>query len=212
MDGSPPGSSVHGVLQARILEWVSIPFSSRSSQTTDRTQVSRTGGEFFTDWAPRETQKINFRVIAGLWVLIVKKGKWKSLSRLHLFTTSRSVLWWVTQKFHSEFGSFQLITGGKRGLAVWRTSSCGPVIIHCPRLSTYFSTFANETFNLMCIHTLYHYVKYQLYFILNTVSKRFLALYDNLSACQCRREKRCGLNPWVGNIPGRRKWLLTPVW
>ena len=32
MDGSPPGSSVHGILQARILEWVAIPFSRGSSQ------------------------------------------------------------------------------------------------------------------------------------------------------------------------------------
>ena len=35
MDGSPPGSSVHGILQARILEWISIPFSRGSSQPED---------------------------------------------------------------------------------------------------------------------------------------------------------------------------------
>ena len=40
MDHSPPGFSVHGILQARILEWVAIPFSSRSSQPRDQTQVS----------------------------------------------------------------------------------------------------------------------------------------------------------------------------
>ena len=40
MDSSPPGSSVHGILQARILEWVAIPFSRGSSQPRDRTQVS----------------------------------------------------------------------------------------------------------------------------------------------------------------------------
>ena len=31
------------------------------------------------------------------------------------------------------------------------------------------------------------------------------------STCQCRRCKRCGLDPWVGKIPWRRKWQLTPV-
>ena len=31
------------------------------------------------------------------------------------------------------------------------------------------------------------------------------------SACQCRRGKRCGLDPWVGTIPWRRKWQSTPV-
>ena len=40
MDGSPPGSYVHGIFQARILEWVAISFSGRSSQPRDRTQVS----------------------------------------------------------------------------------------------------------------------------------------------------------------------------
>ena len=40
MDRSPPGSSVHGILQARILEWVGIPFSRGSSQPSDRTCVS----------------------------------------------------------------------------------------------------------------------------------------------------------------------------
>ena len=40
MDGSLPGSSVHGILQARILEWVVLPFSEGSSQPRDRTHVS----------------------------------------------------------------------------------------------------------------------------------------------------------------------------
>ena len=39
---------VHGILQARILEWVAIPFSRESSQTKDRTQVSHIAGRFFT--------------------------------------------------------------------------------------------------------------------------------------------------------------------
>ena len=39
MDCSPPGSPVHGISQARILEWVAIPFSSRSSQSRDRTCI-----------------------------------------------------------------------------------------------------------------------------------------------------------------------------
>ena len=43
MDCSPPGSSVHGILQARILEWVAIPFSRISSQPRDQTCVSSIG-------------------------------------------------------------------------------------------------------------------------------------------------------------------------
>ena len=48
MDCIPPGSSVHGIFQGRILEWVAFPFSRGSSQPRDRTQVSRTAGGFFT--------------------------------------------------------------------------------------------------------------------------------------------------------------------
>ena len=54
MDCSLPGSSVHGVLQARILEWVAMPSSRGSSPSRDWTQVSCTAGGFFTDWATRE--------------------------------------------------------------------------------------------------------------------------------------------------------------
>ena len=48
MDCSPPGSSVHGILRAGILEWVAIPFFRGSSQPRDRTRVSCTAGRFFT--------------------------------------------------------------------------------------------------------------------------------------------------------------------
>ena len=56
MDCSTPGSSVHGILQARILEWVAMPFSKRSSQPRDWTQVSCIVGVFFTVWATREAR------------------------------------------------------------------------------------------------------------------------------------------------------------
>ena len=45
------GSTVHGILQARILEWVAISFSRGSSQPMNQTQVSRIAGRFFTNWA-----------------------------------------------------------------------------------------------------------------------------------------------------------------
>ena len=57
MDCSLPSSSVHGILQARILEWVAIPFSRGSSQPRDRTQVSCIAGGFFTTWTTREAPK-----------------------------------------------------------------------------------------------------------------------------------------------------------
>ena len=59
----------HWILQARILEWVAVPFSRGSSQSRNRTQVSRIAGGFFTSWVTREARK------------------WKSLSHVQLFTT-----------------------------------------------------------------------------------------------------------------------------
>ena len=57
MDCSPPCSSIHGVFQARVLEWVAIPFSRASSQPRDITWVSHTAGRFFTLWATREADR-----------------------------------------------------------------------------------------------------------------------------------------------------------
>ena len=54
MDCSPPGSSVHGIFQARVLEWVAIPFSRGSSQPRDWTLVSSIADRCFPIWATRE--------------------------------------------------------------------------------------------------------------------------------------------------------------
>ena len=51
---SPPDSSVYGIFQARILEWVAISFSRGSSQPRDQTQLSRIAGRCFNLWATRE--------------------------------------------------------------------------------------------------------------------------------------------------------------
>ena len=60
MDCSPPGSSVPGILQARILEWAAFPFSTGPSQPRDQTQLSCVAGRFFTIWATS---------FYGLWTL-----------------------------------------------------------------------------------------------------------------------------------------------
>ena len=61
MDCSLPGSSVHGIFQARVLEWVAISFSRGSSWPRDWTRVSRIAGRHFTVWATREV--LNTRVV-----------------------------------------------------------------------------------------------------------------------------------------------------
>ena len=64
MDCSPPGSSIHGIFQARVLEWAAISFSRGSSQTRDWAQASCTAG--FTVWATREALK-SFNPHDHLW-------------------------------------------------------------------------------------------------------------------------------------------------
>ena len=57
VDCSPPGSSIHEIFQARVLEWVVISFSRGTSQPRDRTQVSCIVARGFTIWATREVPK-----------------------------------------------------------------------------------------------------------------------------------------------------------
>ena len=54
MDCNLPGSSIHGIFQARVLEWVAISFSRGSSRSRDQTRVSHIVGRSFTIWATRE--------------------------------------------------------------------------------------------------------------------------------------------------------------
>ena len=96
-DCSTPGSSAHGILQARILEWVAISFSRGSSQPRDQTQVFCIAGRFFTNWATQKSLGIKQRIgnkegadfstemlhwkqsnkceNSGRWVLLEKKSK-----------------------------------------------------------------------------------------------------------------------------------------
>ena len=72
MDYRLPGSDIHGILQARVLERVAIPFSSRMSQPRDWTQVSCISGRFFAIWATREAQ-----IVSNKWrnaILSIQMG------------------------------------------------------------------------------------------------------------------------------------------
>ena len=89
MDCSPPGPSVHGIFQARILEWVAMPSSRGYSPSRDRTHdscISSLAGRFFTaepprspkEWAcirtnPRATQTLAERSLWETWPLCEHK-------------------------------------------------------------------------------------------------------------------------------------------
>ena len=94
-------SSVHGILQARILEWVAIPFSRGSSRPRDQTWVSWTAGRFFTVWAVREaplhfTGEIKCVLPPGLLfssLLLCNKPSPNLRPKQHIYFAHKSALW-----------------------------------------------------------------------------------------------------------------------
>ena len=59
MDYNPPGFSVHGISQVRVLEWVAIPFFKESSPPRDWTSISCIAGGFFTTESPGKSLKVS---------------------------------------------------------------------------------------------------------------------------------------------------------
>ena len=92
---SLPGSSVHGILRERILEWVAIPFCRASSQSRDQSLVSSIAGRFFTIWVTRETP---LRVGHGLIQTSADcRPDWKPKCKLYLknkFCFGYCINWW----------------------------------------------------------------------------------------------------------------------
>ena len=72
---NPPGLSIRGILQARIVEWVAIPFSRRSSQPRDQTQVSRIAGGFFYHLSHHESPHYDKEIIIISATSVLEKGK-----------------------------------------------------------------------------------------------------------------------------------------
>ena len=81
VDCSPPGSSVHGILQARILEQIAISFSRRSSQPRDQTQVSCIAGRRFILWATREASPYPHPFDRTLEAERRQEGNWKLINK-----------------------------------------------------------------------------------------------------------------------------------
>ena len=89
------------VLQARILEWVTIPFSRGSSQTRDRIQVSHIAGGFFTIWATREANigilsyPVMYFLMFSIVFLMVKFYFLKAMrfQRISCYTLCQKFLW-----------------------------------------------------------------------------------------------------------------------
>ena len=88
MDCSPPGSSIHGIFQARVLEWVAISFSRGSSRPRDQTQVFRIAGRCFTVWATREAPKPPYDPAIPLLGMYPEETKIEKDTCIPLFTAA----------------------------------------------------------------------------------------------------------------------------
>ena len=105
MDCSLPGSSVHGILQRRILEWVAISFSRGSSQPRDRTQVSSIEGRFFTLWATRKAT----RKFISLNKQLFLHNKIYQITDLILYQSSLALPWHHLRWLSQQSGSWEIL-------------------------------------------------------------------------------------------------------
>ena len=198
MDCSPLGSSVHGILQAKILEWVAIPFTSNSSQPGDWTQVFCIASRFFTIWATRKVSSneysglISFRV--DFFDLLVVQGALKTLLQHHGWKAS---VLWCSAFFIVQLSYPYMTTGKTIALTIWIFISKVMSLLF-KMLSRFVIAFLPRRKHLSGFNVV--------------LSKGFPRwCRGEESTCQCRRHKRLRFHPSVRRILWRRKWQLTPI-
>ena len=112
MDCSPPGFSVHGILQARILEWVAISFFRESFQSSDQIRVSCIAGGFFTIWATREDPVYYLILFENHCYNYAELPIWHLGKKNNSFGTSL-VVQWLRLCFHCRGNGFSPWLGAK---------------------------------------------------------------------------------------------------
>ena len=108
----PTDYTAHGILQARILEWVTFPFSRVYSQPRDRTQVSCIAGRFFTIWATGkpESKALVHTICTRCWVWLFSSKLLNPLQHPCEFSAVPGELWCSDWSDH-------LVTGHGWGMA-----------------------------------------------------------------------------------------------
>ena len=151
MDCSPPGSYVHGIFQARILEWVAISFSGGSSWPRDWTHV------FCSSWFGRQ-----FFTHCATW-----EAHWDS-TYIPIYVVGKGWLWLIeSETFCFQTAMFRVLT------ALWQTCSTFlQFFINC--YSKFFRTWEREVWNvcgkkwlLGDVHPSPYFVEWQCYKIIS---------------------------------------------
>ena len=121
MDCTPPDSSVYGILQARMLEWVAIPFSWRSSRPRDQTRVSCIAGGLFTVWATWEANDASWiSSIHHFSLLLLQEEEiWQAQHEYLFLTKTKAKDHLLLIQTNSKIVSIKIITwtstfGGKK--------------------------------------------------------------------------------------------------
>ena len=96
MGSSLQGTSVHGILQARILEWFAISSSRVSSLPWDQIQISYIADGFFTIWATREDSHFNQILIINLQSVSAGMHRDGNVHTSHAEYVGLQLLWWAT--------------------------------------------------------------------------------------------------------------------
>ena len=92
VDSSPPGSSVHGILQARTLEWVARSSSRGSSQPRDRTQVSCIAGGFFIQVTRKAQTQHKFPLIRLLIIFLSRVPSFVKFIPRYLYSSAQAAI------------------------------------------------------------------------------------------------------------------------
>ena len=101
MDCSPPGSSGHGILQARILEWVAMSSFRGASQPRNGTQVSRIARRFLTIWATYCLWRLFLYILLNLWCGWRAACQWEGLTCISVQPLEFVIQWSNASPSHS---------------------------------------------------------------------------------------------------------------
>ena len=197
MDCSPPGSSVHRILQARILEWIAISISRGSSQTKNWTHIPGITGGFFTIWAPGSF------LLERCWIPVDTKATLWLICPGELVSPLSSVnLSWNT--------SFQWLSTDSREIFPVLIGNCS-YIFHSPvkEGAIHLVFLRKPVFYLTLLKSYYVIISEQLHLLCSfpyNVSPWWLRWWR--ICLHCRRPE---FSPWVRKIPWRMAWQPTPV-
>ena len=139
VDCSSPGPSVHGILQARILEWLAIPFSRGSSQPRDRTWVSCIAGRFFIIWATN--QEMILKTHCRIQAFTRDGSRWSALqaSLFFLIGIDDTVILIMFITFQSAFMCIMALFSSSFTRWGWEVLQGPPLLYHKVEVSLYWT-------------------------------------------------------------------------